>query len=206
MILKLKFVWFYAFVLPFLCRAVNSSSRAILSSSPTSSGTKPWIPLRRMAGGCCGIWSATSSPQMSSSSPVVWVRGNVQSTQESRAWRGDRSTPSKSAASEVRALKNVSSFRSIFASSQHEIKHDLYWVWISGKCALLKYYSVFSEWRSARLIWVLSLLLIIKQNWILTLFLQGYISECGAVCYITSPTSMSRPLHTYVSQTMSLLL
>ena len=87
---------------PSPCRAANSSWRTTLSSSLTSSGTKLSTPLRKTAGGCCATWFATSSPQMSSSSPVVWAKGSVQSTQEIQAWRDDRSTLLKSAASEVR--------------------------------------------------------------------------------------------------------
>lgn len=99
------------------CRAVNSSWRTIPSSSLISSGTKPSTPLRKTAGGCCATWFATSSPQTSSSSPAVWAKGSVQSTQESQAWRDDRSTPSKSAASEVHGLKQVCWCRRVFALS-----------------------------------------------------------------------------------------
>lgn len=83
------------------CRAVNSSWRTILSSSLISSGMKLSTPPRKMADGCCATWFATSSPRMSSSSPVVWAKGSARSTQETQAWRDGHSTRSKSAASEV---------------------------------------------------------------------------------------------------------
>lgn len=83
-------------------RAANSSWRTIHSSSLISSGTKLSTRLRKTAGGCCATWFATSSPRTSSSSPAVWVKGSGRSTQERRAWKGDRSTPLKSAASEVK--------------------------------------------------------------------------------------------------------
>lgn len=87
------------------CRAVNSSWRTILSSSLISSGTRLSTPLRKMADGCCATWFATSSPRTSWSSPAVWAKGSARSTQEIQAWRDGRSTPSKSAASEVRGLE-----------------------------------------------------------------------------------------------------
>lgn len=84
-------------------REASSSWRIIRSSSPTSSGTKPSTPQRKTADGCCATWSATSSPQTSWNSPAAWAKGSDRCTQGSRAWRDDHLTPSKSAASEVRA-------------------------------------------------------------------------------------------------------
>lgn len=94
------------------CRAANSCWRTILSSSPTSSGTRPSTPPRKMAGGCCATWSASSSPRTSWSSPAVWEKGSARSTREIPAWRDDRWTPSKSAASEVREKREKTSVES----------------------------------------------------------------------------------------------
>lgn len=91
------------------CREVSSSWRTTLSSSLTSSGTKLSTPRRKTAGGYCATWFATSSPQTSSSSLAVWAKGSGPSTQETRAWRDGRSTPSKSAASEVQYTAPLSS-------------------------------------------------------------------------------------------------
>lgn len=97
----------YLWCFPPLCRVVSSSWRTILSSSLINSGMRLSTPLRKTVDGCYGIWFATSSPLTSWSSPVVWEKGSVQSTQETRAWRDDRSTPSKLAASEVRPWKSL---------------------------------------------------------------------------------------------------